>query len=74
LLNVFEVYRERSVARLEVLRTSGVEDIGKHLYTYRNGLAHGKTNFLVQDFGASVDAVAVELPLLRLICRLAIEG
>lgn len=73
-LNVFETYRERAVGRLEVLRTSGVEDIGKYLYGYRNGLAHGKTDLLVQDFGANVDAVATELPLLRLVCRLAIGG
>lgn len=73
-INVFETYRERAVGRLEALRTSGIEDIGKHLYGYRNGLAHGKSDLLIQDFGANVDTVAAELPLLHLLCRLAIEG
>lgn len=72
--NVFEEYQERAVGRLEALRTAGEEDIGRYLYRYRNGLAHGKSDLLVQDFGASVDRVAQELPLLRLLCRLAIEG
>jgi hypothetical protein len=73
-LNVFEAYRKRAIGRLEVLRTSGKEDIGKYLYGYRNGLAHGNSDLLVQDFGVNVDAVAAELPLLRLVCRLAIGG
>ena len=72
--NVFEEYQERAVGRLEALRTAGEEDIGRYLYGYRNGLAHGKSDLLVQDFGASVDRVAQELPLLRLVCRLAIGG
>ncbi|GGU39647.1 methylamine utilization protein MauJ [Lentzea flava] len=72
--NVFEEYQERAVGRLEALRTGGEEDIGKYLYGFRNGLAHGKSDLLVQDFGASVDRVAQELPLLRLLCRLAIAG
>jgi hypothetical protein len=72
-LNVFTAYRDQALERLREFKAAGIEDVGKHLYAFRNGVAHGKSQLLIHDFASNVDLVAAELPLLRLLCRIAIE-
>ncbi|MER7696749.1 methylamine utilization protein MauJ [Streptomyces sp. NPDC096095] len=72
-IEVFEVLRERAQGRIEALRTADIE-IPAHLYALRNGLAHGKQDLVLNDFGPGVDAVAAELPLVKLLARIAVEG
>ncbi|MGP3737590.1 methylamine utilization protein MauJ (plasmid) [Streptomyces sp. GDS52] len=71
-IEVFSVLRERALGRLEALRTAGI-DTARHLYAIRNGLAHGKQDLILNDFGNAVDAVAADLPLLKLLARIAVE-
>ncbi|MEU3620407.1 methylamine utilization protein MauJ [Streptomyces sp. NPDC006872] len=71
-VEVFSVLKERALGRVEALTTAGV-DIAKHLYAIRNGLAHGKKDLILNDFGNTVDAVAADLPLLKLLARIAVE-
>ncbi|MGW3661158.1 methylamine utilization protein MauJ [Streptomyces sp. NPDC005151] len=69
---VFSVLKERALGRVEALTTAGI-DTAKHLYAIRNGLAHGKKDLILNDFGNAVDAVAADLPLLKLLARIAVE-
>ncbi|MFF2308182.1 methylamine utilization protein MauJ [Streptomyces sp. NPDC058128] len=71
-IEVFGVLRERALGRIEALRTADI-DVAAHLYSIRNGLAHGKKDLILNDFGTTVDAVAADLPLVKLLARLAIE-
>lgn len=77
--NAFEVYRERALAEIQRVRSSGteIEDPGKHvashLYRMRNSLAHGKRDVRVLDFDSQVGDVARALPIVKLLARLAIE-
>ncbi|MFD5620520.1 methylamine utilization protein MauJ [Streptomyces yangpuensis] len=71
-IEVFGVLRERATGRIEALRTADI-DVAAHLYSIRNGLAHGKKDLILNDFGSTVDAVAADLPLVKLLARLAIE-
>ena len=59
--DVFDVYRQRALDRLEVLRHSlpSDTDVAEHLYKTRNSLAHGKTKMIIEDFGDGVTSVAV---------------
>ncbi|SEG26133.1 hypothetical protein SAMN04489712_104120 [Thermomonospora echinospora] len=72
-INVFDVYREQALGRIESLRTAGV-DVADWLYGFRNRLAHGKEGIMVREFGMDADAVAADLPLLKLLARIAIES
>ncbi|MFF2787519.1 methylamine utilization protein MauJ [Streptomyces sp. NPDC058049] len=71
-IDVFETLRERALGRIEALRTAAI-DIPKHLYALRNGLAHGKQDLILNDLGPSVDAVAADLPVVKLLARMAVE-
>ncbi|MFD9418193.1 hypothetical protein ACFWC9_26265 [Streptomyces goshikiensis] len=69
---MFDTLRERALGRIEALRTAGI-DIPAHLYALRNGLAHGKKDLILNDLGPSVDAVAADLPVVKLLARMAVE-
>ncbi|MFJ4031489.1 methylamine utilization protein MauJ [Streptomyces griseoluteus] len=71
-IEVFGVLRERALGRIEALRTADI-DVAAHLYSIRNGLAHGKKDLILNDFGSTVDAVAADLPLVKLLARLGVE-
>jgi hypothetical protein len=75
-VDVFGEYRSRAWARITALRHQGRSDvdIAEHLYAIRNGLAHGKGNFLVADFGADVATVAEDLPIVKLLSRMVVDG
>lgn len=77
--DAFAVYRERALARIAALRGDGLNDqqVADHLYGLRCGLAHGKHGrnaVLVHDFDAAVTAVAQDLPIVKLLARLAVEA
>ncbi|WP_328762553.1 methylamine utilization protein MauJ [Streptomyces sp. NBC_00272] len=71
-VDVFETLRERALGRIEALRTADI-DVPAHLYALRNGLAHGKQDLILNDLGPSVDAVAADLPVVKLLARMAVE-
>lgn len=76
---VFDVYRERALKRIDDLRSSGMDtrDIAEHLYGIRNGLAHGrrgKSRIVLGDFGDSVTNVGADLPVIKLLGRIAVES
>lgn len=76
--DVFESYRDQAVQRVADLRAEGKSDkqLASHLYGFRNGLAHGRpgaATIVLQDFGAQTEAVASDLPLLKLLARIAVE-
>ncbi|MFI5987546.1 methylamine utilization protein MauJ [Streptomyces sp. NPDC051555] len=71
-IEVFDTLRERALGRIEALRTANI-DIPAHLYALRNGLAHGKQDLILNDLGPSVDEVAADLPVVKLLARMAVE-
>ncbi|MGX1548294.1 hypothetical protein [Streptomyces adustus] len=71
-VEAFSVLKERALGRVEALTTAGI-DIARHLYAIRNGLAHGKQDLILNNLGNAVDAVAADLPLLKLLARMAVE-
>ncbi|WP_423833631.1 hypothetical protein [Streptomyces manipurensis] len=71
-IDVFETLRERALGGIEALRTAAI-DAPKHLYALRNGLGHGKQDLILNDLGPSVDAVAADLPVVKLLARMAVE-
>ena len=73
-IGVFERYRFRASERIAAMRAEGLDNeaIASRLYGLRNGLAHGKSRYLVHDFGADLDHVADQLPLVRLLARRAV--
>ncbi|MFD8958282.1 methylamine utilization protein MauJ [Streptomyces anulatus] len=71
-IDVFDTLRERALGRIEALRTADI-DVPAHLYALRNGLAHGKQDLILNDLGPSVDAVAADLPVVKLLARMAVE-
>ncbi|AQT73250.1 methylamine utilization protein MauJ [Streptomyces sp. fd1-xmd] len=71
-IDVFATLRERALGRIEALRTADI-GIPEHLYALRNGLAHGKQDLILNDLGPSVDAVAADLPVVKLLARMAVE-
>jgi hypothetical protein len=75
-LDVFRIYANRAAARLETLAHQGVssEQVPSHLYFVRNGLAHGKSRFVVNDFGADVVSVADDISIVKLLARMVVEG
>lgn len=75
-VDVFDIYRRRALDRLAGLRRTLPADTGvaEHLYKRRNSLAHGKSKVLVEDFGDAVASVAAEVPIVKLLARMAVEG
>lgn len=71
-IGVFDTPRERALGRIEALRTADI-DVPAHLYALRNGLAHGKQDMILDDLGPSVDAVTADLPVVKLLARMAVE-
>ncbi len=67
--DVFDVYRQRALDRLEVLRhrLPSDTDVAEHLYKTRNSLAHGNTKMIIEDFGDGATSVAVEVPIVKLL-------
>ncbi|CCK24635.1 hypothetical protein BN159_0256 [Streptomyces davaonensis JCM 4913] len=53
-VEVFSVLKERALGRMEALVTAGI-DTARHLYAIRNGLAQGKKDLILNDFGIAVD-------------------
>jgi hypothetical protein len=74
--DVFDIYRRRALDRFEVLRRTlpSDMDVAEHLYKTRNSLAHGKTKMIIEDFRDGVTTVAVEVPIVKLLARMAVEG
>jgi hypothetical protein len=74
--NVFDVYKKRAADRLQEWRSHGKsdDDIARELYGIRNGLAHGKTDVVVDDFGEGVSTVGQALPVVKLLARMVVEG
>ncbi|MFB7337503.1 hypothetical protein ACFC00_38725 [Streptomyces adustus] len=64
-VETFSVLKERALGRVEALTTAGI-DIARHLYAIKQDL-------ILNDFGNAVDAVAADLPLLKLRARMAVE-
>jgi hypothetical protein len=62
---------------IEMINRSTLESVVRSLWggiaRPCRGWSSRDADLLVHDFGTSVDLVAAELPLLRLICRLMIE-
>lgn len=75
-VNMFEAYRARALKRVEQMHDEGrgIQDMAKDLYAVRNALAHGRTRTLVNDFGASIEAVGADLPVVKLLSRIAVEA
>lgn len=71
-IDVFDTLRERALGRVEALLTADI-GVPAHLYALRNGLAHGKQDLILNDLGPSVDAVAADLPVVKLLARMAVE-
>jgi len=72
--NVIEVPRARALRRLSMLRQEGSDDdTAKRLYNAnRCGIVHG-ASIRRHDFSEDFRAVALDLPLIRFLARLAIE-
>ncbi len=60
---------------LDRLKTSGIEDVGAHLYkSGRMAIAHAKSDPIINpDDASDYDRIASELPLMRGLAELAIE-
>jgi hypothetical protein len=74
-VDVFATYRQRAEKYIYRLRAQGqgASDIARGLYAIRNGLAHGKNDFLLSDFGDDVSRVADALPVVKLLARIVVE-
>lgn len=75
-VDAFAVYRNRAITQLEALHREGLSDrqIAAHLYDSRNALAHGKSSVRVNDFDAQVVTIAADLPIVKLLARMVVEG
>ncbi len=73
--NLFSVYRRRALARLEALKADRTTlDVAAYLYNEnRCGIAHGTHEVVEHDFAQSLADVALDLDIMRLLCRLAID-
>jgi hypothetical protein len=75
-VDVFEHYRELALARLRALRSSGMSDsrIADHLLGVRAGLARSGRLPGANAGGAVVSGVAHDLPVVKLLARIALDG
>jgi hypothetical protein len=73
-VNVFELYRRRTLRRLATFRVRGDTDrkIAEHLYGVRCELAHGARTVRL-DRTPDVAEVARDLPIVKLLARMVIE-
>jgi hypothetical protein len=75
-VDAFETYRTRALSRISSLRTAGKTDadIAAHLYANRNAIAHGRVGTLLHDFGDSMAGLGADLPIVKLLARMVVEG
>jgi hypothetical protein len=71
-VSVFDSYRKRALDRINKAGPDPSQ-VARHLYRIRNSLAHGKEDFRAGYAGPDTEEVAADIPLLRLLARLAIE-
>lgn len=75
--NVFEIYRRRALNRLGELRGRRLSDMGiaEHLYSIRNGLAHGNIgrSKVLFDRAADLPEIGRDLPIVKLLARLVVD-
>lgn len=74
-INIFSVYKKRAISRLAelIVKLKG-KDIAAYFYNEnRCGIVHGKTSIKVYDFGPTIEEIAKDLYILKLLARIAIE-
>lgn len=73
--NLFSVYRRRALARVrELQQRRNIRDIAKYFYNeIRCGIAHGKRDVKVYDFGYNIFEISRDVYVLKLLSRIAIE-
>lgn len=73
--NVFALYRRKALRRLAAFRARGESDtaVAQHLYAIRCELAHGARTVRL-DRPPDVAEVARDLPIVKMLARLAIEA
>lgn len=71
-VDIFETYRSRALGRIETLHAAP-RDIAAELYQTRNSIAHGKAETVLHDFAASMEGVGADLPIVKLLSRMAVE-
>lgn len=73
--NLFSTYRKRALSRLKKLATKlGEKSIAEYLYNEnRCGIAHGRTGVKAYDFGYNIQEISLDVYVLKLLARIAIE-
>lgn len=74
-INVFSVYKKRSLARLVELKSKlNDKSIADYFYNEnRCGIAHGKTNIKTYDFKYNIEEISKDIYIIKLLSRIAIE-